>query len=176
MPLDVDSLPPHSRLTCPQGGEACIFAIKKADVGRYEDASTVVFERLSARRDELNLTSQLCRVNSNFQRHALRAKAMSSQSTIGEYDQYRRSALSGGLMTLLLARRLCSRQVDVYGFEVTTQQGCCLNQSLAYKYYEPGQRDRCCGKSRETLDEQAVIQGLVERRDKVGSGVEITFV
>ena len=155
---------------CRYNGEACIFSVKKADSERYEDANLGAFEKLRSEAVARNLTRRLCAASPAFHRHALRAKARHATQGKGmvggvvSFDQYRTLALSGGLFTLLLAQRLCTGAISVYGLEVEKEHGCCQDKTLWYKYYEAG-RQQCCAKARETHDEHALLAKLLEPLD-----------
>ena len=153
------SAPSDARSICrADSGEACVYALKKADRARYEAAGRRIFLRLSEQRLALNLTSRLCSARPAFERAAMRVKAESGRGVRSGSDEYRRLALSGGFLTLLMARELCNKgqRIDVFGMETNATDDCCRDMNRRYAYYQPQSHHKCCIRSRETRDQHEI--------------------
>ena len=176
------SAPRCARSICrADSGEACVYALKKADRARYEAGGRRIFLRLSRERAALNLTSwamcrwcyksacqlvllsfpcrrKLCTARPAFERAAMQVKAESGRGVRSGSDEYRRLALSGGFLTLLMARELCNKgqRIDVYGMETNATDDCCRDMNRRYAYYQPQSHHKCCIRSRETRDQHEI--------------------
>ena len=76
----------------------------------------------------------------------MQVKAESGRGVRSGSDEYRRLALSGGFLTLLMARELCNKgqRIDVYGMETNATDDCCRDMNRRYAYYQPQSHHKCC--------------------------------